>query len=258
VESDNGFEKSPTVVTVQAGIHEASGIAASKTIAGHLWVEEDGGSPAQLHLIDIAGKIVKQVFIKNAGNSDWEDIVIAGNEVFIADIGDNDKTKNHYTIYRFTEPGLSTDTVNATAISFVYPNGAHDADAFLVDPITRNIYIITKTDAVSEVYKLSYPYSSGINEVQPVGKFSYNNVVSACISPSRGEVLIKTYGSIFSYKLSDNESIEDALKRSYLILPYRVEPQGEAICFAADNSGYYTINEKALSGSVQLSFYKRK
>jgi hypothetical protein len=41
-------------------------------------------------------------------------------------------------------------------------------------------------------------------------------------------------------------------------LPYQAEPQGEAISFAVNNSGYYTISEKALSSMVKLYYYKRK
>jgi hypothetical protein len=41
-------------------------------------------------------------------------------------------------------------------------------------------------------------------------------------------------------------------------LPYVQEPQGEGICFAAADTGYFTISEKALASFVKLYFYRRK
>ncbi len=148
-------------------INEASGIADSKINPGHLWVEEDSGNPPQLYLLDHTAATVKKIYIKDATNIDWEDIALASGPdaskkyLYIADIGDNNAVRASAVFYRLEEPAASTDTVRTyEVINFIYADGPRDAEAFLVDDITKDIYIISKRDAKSKLYKLSYPYST--------------------------------------------------------------------------------------------------
>src|SRR4030095_11458051 len=157
-------------------------------------VEEDSGNPPQLYLLAHDGKVLKTIYIKDAINRDWEDMALANDMIYIADIGDNNLAFPDYTIYQFVEPSASTDTVASfNTIHFAYPDGAHDAEAFLVEPTTKDIYIVTKHDASSKIYKLSFPYStSSVDTVNLLGTLNYNNVVSAAMSPGGREIVIKT------------------------------------------------------------------
>jgi len=129
----------------------------------------------------------------------------------------------------------------------------------LVDAPTKDIYLITKTDTKSMLFRLTYPYSTtSINKAEAVGALPYNYVVSASISPNGHDVVVKTYADIYYYERKTGETLLQALSKTPAKLPYLLEPQGEAIGFAADNSGYFTISEKSLSTSVKLYFYKRK
>jgi len=136
-----------------------------------LWVEEDSGNPPQLFLLGHDGNVRKTIYIKGAVNRDWEDITLVNDTIYVADIGDNNLNFSDYIIYQFVEPSASTDTVsNFNTIHFAYPDGPHDAEAFLVDPTTKDIYIITKLDASSKIYKLSFPYSAAsVDTVSLVG-----------------------------------------------------------------------------------------
>ena len=181
--------------------------------------------------------------------------------IFIADIGDNRARSRQYFIYRFEEPTASTDTVYAIEkISFRYPDGSHDAEAMLIDNITKDIYLITKRDTLSKIYKLPYPQStSSVNTATYVGSLGFNGVVSASCSADGLEIIVKTYFSISYWKRNRAEAISDVLKKKPLLLSYMLEPQGEAACFKNDKSGFYTLSEKPFfSGSVDLNFYKRK
>jgi hypothetical protein len=60
------------------------------------------------------------------------------------------------------------------------------------------------------------------------------------------------------YKRQPNQTIVQTLKNTYTSIPYVIEPQGEAVAFANDGSGYYTISEKGFSNSVKIYFYRRK
>jgi hypothetical protein len=162
-----------------------------------------------------------------------------------------------YKFYKFPEPSAAVDTVTGIeTINFTYPDGSHDAEAFLIDAATKDIYIITKRDNLSRIYRLSYPYNTSVNTVALMGDLPYTGVVSAAISGN--EIIIKTYTDLFYYKRKSNESIEQSLNNPYIRLPYQVEPQGEAVCFAANGSGFYTISEKGFTSAVNIFYYKRR
>lgn len=253
------FDSIPSAVAVNPIINETSGIADSKTHPGFLWAHEDSGTPAQLYLVKHDGTVVKKVFIKNAVNRDWEDMVLANNEIYIGDIGDNNAIYPSYTIYKFAEPSANTDTVHTVeAISFQYADGPHDAEAFLVDPVSKHIYIITKRTNPSKIYKISFPYSGAMNTAVPVGALAYGGVVSAAMSNNGKEIIVKTYQSLFYYTRANDETIEQALQKTYKSLSYQIEPQGEAVAFATNGSGFFTLSEKGFASSVNLYFYRRK
>ena len=251
------FDSIPVVVPVQPIINEASGIADSKANTGYLWVEEDSGNPTQLFLLKYNGTWQKKVFISGVTNRDWEDMTISGNNIYIGEIGDNNAAYTDYAFYTFPEPAMTVDTVrNVETIRFRYPDGAHDAEAFVVEPSTGAIYIITKRDAPSRIYKLTPPFSA-FNVAEAVGQLPYNGVTSAALSPDAKELVVKTYTALYYYKVNAGEKIEAALQKTYSSLPYIIEPQGEAVCFRNDNSGYFTLSELGLSAKQQLYFYKR-
>src|SRR3982750_3039853 len=114
----------------------------------------------------------------------------SGDTLYVANTGDNKEQYADYSFYQFAEPLASTDTVTAfNEIKFKYPDGSHDAEAFLVDSQTKNIYIITKRDTLSRIYKLNFPYSyATINETVFVGTVAYAGVTGACISTDGNEI----------------------------------------------------------------------
>ncbi|MBC7829596.1 MAG: hypothetical protein H7122_17765 [Chitinophagaceae bacterium] len=260
------FEKIPASFSVSNNVKEASGIAGSKINPGYLWAQEDGGSPPQVLLLKKDGTVVKSVFINGAVNDDWEDMALSKgpnaslNYIFLADFGDNLLMRNNYTIYRFPEPALAVDTVKTVdKIVFQYPDGSHNAEALLVDHTSKEIYIITKSDNPARIYKLIYPQSiTSVNQAVLVGELTFSGVTGSAISVDGKEIIIKTYPALNYFTRSPGQTIEQALKSVSVNLDYQLEPQGEAVAFAADNSGFYTLSEKAFSSVVNLYFYKRK
>ena len=143
-----------------------------------------------------------------------------------------------YFIYRFAEPASATDTVlHWEKITFQYPDGAHDAEAILVDNASKDIYIITKQDSPSRVYKLPYPQNTGAtNTAVLAGSLSFTGATGAAISGDGTEILVRTYTSVYYWKRLGSQSVEDALASIPLLLETQFEPQGEAICFKNDSS----------------------
>lgn len=272
-QKDNGepvdeleFNTAPQLFRVAPGfIDEVSGMADSRSTENALWVHEDSGNPAELTLITHAGDFIKSLPVINAVNRDWEDMTLAKNLssgkniLYLADIGDNNEVHLTYDVYRFEEPSLAdTEINNVERITFRYMDGSHDAEAILVDELTNDIYIITKRDAKSGIYKIAYPQSTlSINVASLEGALDYNGVTSAAFSPAGSEIIIKTYTHIYHYKKSSNESLTAALSKKPINIPYEMEPQGEALCFKKDNNGFFTLSEKGLAPFVDLRYYKR-
>ena len=265
-DSEPLFDTIPATVTVPNTLKEASGLAASKSNPGSLWVHEDSGSPGQILLLKNTGSLIRVVIIQGAVNIDWEDMSLSKgpdpslNYLYLADVGDNSLNRTECAIYRLAEPSATADTVRLfDKIRFQYPDGSHDAEGILVESNTKDIYIITKSDNPSAIYKLSYPQDlAGINQAVLSGKLRFGGVTGAAMSPDNAEIIIKTYPALNYFARAAGVSIEKALQNSPVGLPYQVEPQGEAVAFATDNSGFYTLSEQAFSPTVSLFFYKRK
>jgi hypothetical protein len=267
-QTNGGFETVPQAKSLTAGIlDEASGIADSKINPGYLWVQQDSGNPADIALLSHDGSFLKKISINLATNRDWEDMALANgpvagtNYIYLADIGDNNLVSSEYFIYRFAEPAASATVVSAVdKISFQYPDGSHDAEAILVDNSTKDIYIITKQDMPSRIYKLAYPQStSNVNIATLSGSLSFTGATSAAASPDGNEIVLKTYTAIWYWKKNTGQTIEQALAETPLALTYQFEPQGEAISFKNDNTGFFTLSERpSVIAAVNLNFYKRK
>ncbi len=278
-------------------LREASGLAASVSNPDLLWTHNDSGDQARIFLIDKEAHHRATVWFANSTNRDWEDMAIGPGPVegksymYVGDIGDNDSRHPYKYIYRVEEPVVnwnkSSDTTltNVDCIKFQLPDSPRDAEAMMVDPMTRDIYIISKREQKVNLYKLSYPHSTKEpvtaelvlaklefnqfeeqvvsqqgNERLTNGYHSdyFNQIVSCDISRDGQEVLIKSYSSVYYWKNEKNESIPELLKRPPTLLPYVPEPQGEAIAFDMRGDGYFTLSEKRGKTPQRLFFYKRK
>lgn len=262
------FTKIPTDYPLTRAIPEASGIAGSRTIKDQLWVLEDSGNPPRLFLLQYEGFVTDSFMLQGATNRDWEDMAVGkgpadgATYLYIGDIGDNNAAYPSYTIYRVPEP-TNFGTGNITEydrILFKYPDASHDAEALLVDDATKDIYIITKRDAAAKIYKLPYPQSTvDTMQAQFVANMSYTGVVSAALSPAGTELIVKTYTDLYYYSRAAGEGLDVTLAKAPSdTLAYQLEPQGEAVTFATDNSGFFTLSEKGISETdVPLFFYRR-
>jgi hypothetical protein len=168
--------------------------------------------------------------------------------------------ENTYTIYRFIEPLASVDTIHSfETIKYQYPDGSHDAEAILVDPVTKDIYIITKWDSNAKIYKVPYPQSLTTTNVAIfVSTLPFGGVVSAAISADKKEILVRTYSTFYYFLSGTPETLDVVFKKEPKIVGQSTEPQGEAISFLNDGSGFVTLSEKINASIVFLNFYPRK
>ena len=77
------------------------------------------------------------------------------------------------------------------------------------------------------------------------------------ISPDGSEILLKSYRNVYYFKRQTGESIAQALSKTPIILPYKIELQGEAICWAPNGNAYYCLSEWKDKLAPHIYFYSR-
>ena len=249
-------------------LSEASGIVSSRINKGLFWAINDSGNEAKIYLLNTKGEIVNSWLINGSSNIDWEDLAISTNQqsgrtfLYIGDIGDNSGIRNHINILVLEEPEFTNtlDTIinNFNTYKFKYEDGARDAETMLFDPITEELFIITKREENVRIYgtpkvlnekdTMSLTYKSSL---------PFHNVTSGDISIDGKEILLKTYSAIFYWQRDTNETIIDAMLKEHELLKYTPEPQGESIAWSIDNKGFYTLSEKSWAPEQVLYFFER-
>ncbi len=253
-------------------IDEASGLAASRINHNMLWTHNDSGDKSRIFLISDKAQHIGEFYLKDAKLRDAEDIAVGPGPkvgesyIFLGDIGDNSASKDIKQIYVFPEPDIDgrqlpiTDTIEGyDVIHFQYPDRNRDAETLMVDPLTRNIYIVSKREINVVMYRINYPYT--LNDTitaEKIGVLPLSIITGGDISPEGNEVLLKSYNAVYYYKLIGDEKVESIISKQPTLLPYAAEPQGEAICWKVDGSGYYTLSEEVMSIQAVLYFYQRK
>ena len=275
---NDSFENAQDLGTIENNqIKESSGIVASYRNKGSFWTHNDSGDKNRLFVMDANGKGTREFYLEGTSNRDWEAISMAmfpeGSFIYVGDIGDNNNGFAESAIYRVQEPEINASTPqsstlkNVQKITYKYSDGARDAEAFLIDQSSKDIYIISKRESSKRLYRLPFPQSYNqtitaefVQELTfSAGAGTPLYIVDGNVSIDNKEIIIKNYLQIFHWRRNANESILDALKRTPKTIPYTPEPQGEGICFAQDGSGYYTLSEEGPNKSaVKLYYYKRK
>lgn len=268
-ESINTFSSAKRMGECDKKLEEISGLVASIKNPGYFWAHNDSGNDADVFLINEKSKIVLTCKLTGILNRDWEDIAIgpgpeAGkNYIYVADIGDNEAIYQIKYIYRFEEPVFSSQTTLAIAnvdrISFQLEGAKKDTETLLLDPMTKDLFVISKREMPVYVYHLSYPQSTTDTlTARSVLSLPMKQVVAGDISFDRKEIVVKNYNEIFYWKITPGEDLVKTMAQPPVTIPYKPEPQGEAIAWAHDGSGFYTVSEKNKDKKSFLFFFERK
>lgn len=260
------FKEGSGLVLSQGFPGEVSGIADSYSQPGTIWMIEDGDNPAQLLRVTHDGELQAAVNLPTAENRDWEALAIGpGPEngkkyLYIAETGDNEKKYSEYAIYRLQEPAAGIQSVDQVdKLRFTYgDNNPHDAEALMIDPITKDLIILTK-EVPSKIFTLRYPHDAAAVQVaEESGVSRIAQATAGDISPDGTEVLLRNYTSVMYWKKQGSETIQSLLQTEGVEIPVKLEPQGEAISFKTNAGGFFTLSENGgLPIQLRLYFYQR-
>jgi hypothetical protein len=250
-----GAAPQPVGTVADPALTEISGVVQSQDHDDVLWVHNDSGDSARVFAINHAGATVRQYALGGATAIDWEDIALAPgandepDALYLGDIGDNAKARTDITVYAIDEPDPATDTGTPAARSqrLLYPDAPHDAEAMFVDPVSRDLFIVTKElSGRSVVFRKagglvsSEPTLSAIATLDlGVGQL----VTGADVAADGSAVALRTYGAVFVFSRNQGEDLATAFTRAPCGAPAPTERQGEAIAIDPDSRGYVTISE---------------
>ncbi len=262
------FTKGTSKGKVFRKLEEASGLAASMVNPGYLWTHNDSGNPAEVFLINEKAETVLTCKLEKGLNRDWEDIAVGPGStrgthyLYIGEIGDNNARHKYKYLYRFDEPVLGLkkeiEITDFETLVIQLPNGKRDMESIAVDHTTGDFYFISKREEQVIIYRALFPLTPADTIVpQIIGTLPYHNVVAADFSLDADELLIKTYEEILYWKRAKNQALDQVLLSPPTKLTYHHEPQGEAIAWALDGSGFYTLSESTKQERAHLYFYKR-
>ncbi len=222
-----------------SGINETSGIVASRTTSA-LWIEEDSGNPTTIYAIDGTGARLATIQVNGAINHDWEDIALADHQIWLGDIGDNHHRRTELQAYWFNEPSLSATSVSANVVHLTYADRVpRNAEAMVVDPGTKNLFIFTKSSSGSLVFRTSIDgvHNGDSETLQQIATLPLNQVTAADLGPKG--VIVKA-GDGYLYRWTSDHFVSSALLGSPCRAP---AGPGESIAFSKDDRGLYAIPE---------------
>lgn len=238
-------------------IDECSGVAVSRTHPGVLYVHNDSGDDPRFFAIGLDGTEQSRIDVARATAIDWEDVAYGscgpegGNCLYFADIGDNDRVRDTYTLYRVKEPDTleATGTALAQAFTISYPDGRFDAETLLIHPTTGMITIVTKVKkGAARVYELpELPAPGGSAVLVPAGMIwapaGDANFTSGDVHPDGIAVLLRTTTHVFYYPMSPDQTVAEAIATPPCLLSVAKEEQGEAIAWLPGGMDYVMIGE---------------
>lgn len=253
-------------------LNEISGVLESRRNPGVFFVHNDSGDSPRLFAIDRQGQLLAELALETVPLLiDAEDIAIGPAPegrwfLYLGDVGNNFASmgvgipRRKAVLHRFAEPEVSLRARDArvavrdsSPITFTFPDGARDVEAFVVDPLSGDLVMIGKQgDGHSQI--LSAPaamLAAGGGELHLEHELVFGRgdlpgspmPTAASISRDGLSILIRTYSSTFLFRRREGESVATALRRAPRVLPTAKEQQGEAVGFAEHDTAFLTISE---------------
>ncbi|MHA2069411.1 MAG: hypothetical protein ACXABY_34045 [Candidatus Thorarchaeota archaeon] len=252
------FDAGRQVATVQTNlITEASGIVASRKNAGVLWVHNDSGDLPRIYALNTKGQLLGIYQLKEARLRDCEDIALCrgpdpnSDYLYIGDIGDNKARREFVTVYRVREPKVDLNQTlvkveigPVVSLNLEYPDRPKDAETLMVDPLSGDIYIISKRDLFAKVYRAKHPHSREDRIIMDrVAVLPWGFVVGGDVSPDGSLVIVRGLNNASIWQRSDDQELWQAFLGKQSKVQLLSERQGEGICFDSHGRGYFTIGE---------------
>lgn len=225
-------------------ISESSGLAASRRFTGVFWTHNDSGNPPVLYAVDQTGRLLAEAPVA-ARNIDWEDIAVADDRIYIADIGNNNAARRTVQVVELSEPDPSNVPAGplrpTCTWSLTYPDDHRfDSEAFFV--IGGHGYLISKQRnlAPAVVCRFVLDRSRPTQQMEQVMTLPIRVPVTAAdVSEDGRWLLVLTVAGPRVFEI--NGDLARAASAEPLAVTY-IDPVMEAACLTPD--GVLATNER--------------
>jgi len=236
--ADPAYGPASTVCTVSdPRLAESSGLV----VDGSRFVTvNDGGESLEVFVLDRSCKVTS-VITAAVDPYDVEDLARAADgTLWLADTGDNDRDRDTVALHALREDG------QAVLFRFIYPDGAHDAEALLLDEAGRPFILTKEPLGQAGIYTPSAPPSpSRVTSLEwvgslvfaatgtpggPLGEVGQVLITGAALSSDGALAVVRTYTDAYLYEVTDGDVVA-ALAASPVRVALPPAPQGEAIAF---------------------------
>lgn len=244
-------------------LNECSGLVASRNNANVLWAHNDSGDSARLFALDTQGRLLGTYNLTGASHTDYEDIGLGPGPLtnvsylYVGDIGDNGESRSNIRVYQIPEPAVyarqytnppTVGVKGVRSITLDYPDDAHNAESLFVDPLSGDLFIVTKEATTSRVYSTTQAaLNSGTNLILTfVRNLAFDIPSAADMSPTGREIIIRQEEFAWLWTRPNGQTVSDALAgipTASPVIGTPTEPNGEAVAFDANGNGYYTLSE---------------
>lgn len=216
-------------------IRESSGLATSRIHPGVYWTHNDSDDGPFVYAVDSAtGRTLARVTLTGIGKPRDVEAISLGpdGQLYVGDIGDNrNGTWDHVWIYRFPEPKQLGDvTVKATQFTVRYADGARNAEALMVHPLTGRVYIASKDENKGGLYEGPAQLSTGgANVFRRVADVPW--VTDGAFSPDGNRLTLRGYFTARTYPWKDGRPVGEGER---VDAPW--QGQAESVTYTADGS----------------------
>jgi hypothetical protein len=245
-------------------LKEPSGLAASRLNYPVLWSHNDGSEDNIYAITTNAVRLATFDLSKNV--DDVEDIAVgpgpqAGvSYIYVGDIGGSSELtldRAQVKLLRVAEPFVdlawagdarSFNLDNVDTFDLLYPDGRYNAETLMVDPLNGDVWIGTKQVGITRFYRVNVNGATNhqVLTLQFMVEVPFSDASAGDISRDGTQILLRRAEAAGLWERCNGEPIAAALARTGLTVPSfgpPVEPNGQAIAFLADSSGYMTIGE---------------
>lgn len=241
-------------------IVEASGLVASHVHDGVLWTHNDSGDGSRIYALDSTGEHLGTWVIDDDKAADLEDIAVGKMGgfwwLFLADIGDNKKSRDHIVVSAISERNPANPDEQPTLLrrlELTYPDGPHDAETLLFDPLTEDLLILTKgtKDKVGVYHKPGLHAHDTTTTLTKVAEIDFQSEPLKGFFPTAGDVYIdgtwvtlRNYtDTIWLWPRNPARPLWEAFQQTPCTYAVLQEPQGESIAFGASGLSLWTLSE---------------
>jgi hypothetical protein len=238
------------VLLTDRKLSEISGCVVSAKNDGIVWVHNDSGDKARVYAVSSStGDTIGTVTLKGVKATDFEDMSVSKNRLYLGDIGDNGADRKNVKVHSVAEPVVDLSktsqkwTLKATTQELTYDGGPRDVEALLVDPAGA-LVVITKS--AGEVMR-----ADAKNVFRLVANTNLPLVTGASMEPDGKGVLVRTYIGVFRYRVPSGKAFDAMWTAKPRVVPAPSLPQAEAVCVAPDGKSAFTITE-GRGGTVRL------